>query len=240
MAKAVEQEIEFAPEPAPKKSWLGKFIKGALITAAVVMGVMAIVAGTMGAGAIGGLAVSGIPVLTFEEGVAAGLSKGFEFLTGSVLGWATMAVGGIGGAYLSARKEQQQAHAPAEAERRAKLMELTQGVEQQQKIETAPEKPVEKAAAPVPQEQPQSVAKAQPQPVEQHHHHHTERNTREVEKTHTSDTQIYAAERTIEVQGKDKQDGIYLANSTIKGQGFSASELKRRVEREISGDMKTV
>lgn len=282
MAKTPEQSEENTQDAAQPKGMVGGawdgirkfaaggFFKGLLITAALVVGVMAVVAGTMGTGVIGGLAVGGIPVLTFEAGFAEGMSKGLEFLTSSALGWATLAAGGLLGSYWSVRKNQAKEQSAAENDRHAKLLELTQGVDQQKSQQQSME---QQQPAPVPAQQTQQtqvqaeqLTQQNPQPQVIHHHHYHDRESRhhsehtlrehimherEIEKTHihhtdsnTQNTQVFSAEHTpgLQAHGREKEcpDSIYLANSTIKGQGFSASELKRRVERAVNNECKTV
>lgn len=203
------------------------FFKGALITAAVVIGAVALVTGTMGSGAIQGFSVGGIPVRTFEDGVGRGIGKAIEFLTQSVIGWGTLAVGGLAGAFHSMRSNQKAELAAPDSENHGKLLEMAQGVQKQKELDEQP------ARDNLPQQQP---AQQQAQkPV------HTEHTIRETEHTHTQNTQLLAVEKTQTLQNRNAgNDDIYLAGSTIKGQGFSAAELKRRVERETTTEYKTV
>lgn len=70
----------------------GSFLKGAAITGALVIGVMALVAGSMGAA--GSLSVSGNLITTFEGGFGAGIDAALKFIT-SGLGIGTLVAGGL-------------------------------------------------------------------------------------------------------------------------------------------------
>lgn len=93
----------------------GSFAKGAAITALVVIGVTALVAGYMGANS--GLAVNNSLITTFERGFGEGISKAIEFLTHG-LGIATLAAGGAVGVASDIMKNQHK-QAALESERLA-------------------------------------------------------------------------------------------------------------------------
>jgi len=112
------------------------FGKGVIFTALAVIGSMALVAGGMGAGVIGGLAVNGLQVSTFEAGVSAGITKALEFLASPLLGWTTMAVGGMLGSYIEARKNKNLI--AKDDARIAKEREALRGRAPQQAVEKAP------------------------------------------------------------------------------------------------------
>ena len=101
-------EVPTEAPPERKTLWTrtkyffgGGFGKGMLITALIFIGVMAVMGGTLvGSEALGGLSVDWIPVGTIENGISAGISKTLEFFAKTYVGWATLAAGGLVGAYV--------------------------------------------------------------------------------------------------------------------------------------------
>ncbi len=194
-------------DPAPKR-----FFRNLAITALVVIGVLALVSGTMGAGLIGGLTVTGIPVTTFEAGVAVGISKAIEFMTASWIGAGVVAGVAAFKTWRDGKNAAAAANPPvADTSEHDKVLALTQALEQQKTLTLQV-----------------AAAKAQPQPT-------LEKTTTSSETT-TTQAQVQPiadpAKEVVKEPVKElvKNDGIYLPGSIIQGANFRASELKRRVE----------
>jgi len=109
------------------------FGKGLIVTAVVVVAVLALIAGTMGTGALGGLKIDEIRVPNFEIGFDRGITKAFEFLA-HPFGWATMATGGLIGSYLQSKRNKELI-ARDDADRAAKEREPSLAKERQQDLQ---------------------------------------------------------------------------------------------------------
>jgi hypothetical protein len=95
----MEQGEDNTPWERIKRFSASGFGKGIIYTALIVVGVMTLVAGAMGTGDIGNLRVDGSLMTTFQDGAIEGMKKAGEFLSSSIMGWATLLVGGAAGSY---------------------------------------------------------------------------------------------------------------------------------------------
>lgn len=203
----------------------GSFVKGLLLTAVAVVGVMALVGGFLGAN--DALNVGGVAARTFESGMGVGIDTAFKFLT-SGMGLLTLGVGGAVG--IGAEVLGNQKKLAAEETERLKL--------EHQRIRE--------------QQLSQEIQKLKHKDKHHHHDHSHEKHTQEretVKKTvETKETKVVEAaapapekaqDKTLEKAPEkkaatDSKDGIYVAGSVIKEKNFRAAELKRRTDRDFS------
>jgi hypothetical protein len=133
----------------------GGFTKGLLITAALIVVVMGLVAGWMGAN--NALTV-GKELVTLEGGLAAGITQGFKFLF-SGAGLATLGVGAVTGAVLDARSKANDMSL-AQAQEMAREQEALRNIQREHSVDRAPVQapPAAQASPPVQQPAPQQAA----------------------------------------------------------------------------------
>lgn len=139
--------------------WSG-FGKGVLLTAAIVIGVVALFSGFKGGNS--DMSINGSLITTFENGLGHGISLALDFLT-SGLGMVTMAVGGTLGVASNIMQDQRK-QAALESERLAIEYQRMREQGKQHECEKAPEK------SPEPKQ-------PTPQVVHHHHHHHDRHRT---------------------------------------------------------------
>jgi len=114
----------------------GGFRKGALIIGVAFVAVTAIVLGWMGSN--GELAVGnqfGARFVNAEEGFAVGVSKVLKYLFTSGIGLATLAIGGITGALMTARGKQKELATAEQTEHLAQELEIARAMQPQKTVE---------------------------------------------------------------------------------------------------------
>ena len=239
-AEAPVVPAEAAAAPESKPFFTSGMVKGLLITAAVVVGVMALVGAAFGLGdSIGTLNVNGALMGNLESGMAAGIEKGLDFLIKAPLGWATLAAGSAAGVYHEYLASKQEVITAPDPVDQTKIRELTQELEMQktlnQELVESQAKTMEQApvatqpAAVAPEAKPADVQPVEAKPAAVTNNSAT---------TNIDQKTLVVANNETTINGKT--DSIYLANSTIQDRSFRASELKRRVETVAQVDVKAM
>lgn len=200
------------PTPASRGFISSGILKGLAVTALVIVGVMALVAGSMGMGSPGNLSVDGTLMTNFEQGAYEGLKTGLSFLTTN-LGLASLAVGAAFGVAREHKIVQKEAAAGPDSEEHTKVLALTQELELQKSINQELVDAKANAVA-TPETQAQAPAAADQKPV------------------------VLANNEAN--KPAEKTEGIHIAGSIIADNNFRASELKRRVERVASAEVKAM
>lgn len=123
-----------APAAQENKNFVSNgVLKGLAVTALVIIGVMALVAGGMGLGSPHELRVDGALMTTFEQGAMEGLKTGLRFLV-EPLGLAALGVGAAFGVVREHRIAKEQAAAAPDSESQKKVVELSQELEFQKTL----------------------------------------------------------------------------------------------------------
>ena len=129
---------------APERNFVTTgLMKGLAVTALLVVGVMALVAGASGAGSgsflgsVSRLMINNNIITTFGHGAGGGITIALDFLVKSPIAWATMAVGGALGVYHEYKNDLKQTAAAPDTEDHAKICQLTQELELQKTMNKA-------------------------------------------------------------------------------------------------------